>query len=91
MLVVPALPLALIAFFLLFDLPLALLAGALAFSVAVGCAMLVIDGVLIIKGSVSLRQWRVPVSIILAAADVVFPPVFVALVGHVIRGLLKML
>lgn len=91
MLVVPALPLALIAFLILFDLPLALIAAALAFSVAVGCAMLLIDGVLIIRGSVSLGQWRVLASIILAAVDVVLPPVFVAAVGHVIRGILKML
>lgn len=91
MLVVPALPLALTALAILFDLPLALIAAALVLSVAVGCAVLLVDGVLIIKGSVSLGQWRVLASIILAAVDVFFPPVFVALVGVVIRGLLKML
>lgn len=52
---------------------------------------LLIDAALIIKGSVSLRQWRVLASIILAAADVLLPLVFLAIVGIVIRGLLKML
>ena len=91
MIVVPALPPALIALLILLDLPLALIVAALALSMAVGCAVLLIDGVLIIKGSVSPRQWRVPVSIILAAVDVALPPVLVALVGRVIRGLFKML
>ena len=91
MLVVPALPLALTALLILFDLPLALVASALVFSMAVGCATLLIDGVLIIKGTVSLGQWRVLASIILAAVDVALPPAILALVGHVLRGLLKML
>lgn len=91
MVVVPALPLALTAFLIQLDLSLSLIAAALVFSVLVGCAMLLIDVVLIIKGSVSLGQWRVLVSIILAAIDVSFPPVFVALVGRALRGLFKML
>lgn len=91
LLVAPALPLALNACLILFDILLELLAVAFVFSVVVGCAALLIAAALIIKGSVSLRQWRVLASIILAAADVLLPLVFVAIVGIVIRGLLKML
>ena len=91
LLVVPALPLALNACLILFNLLLELLVVAFVFSVVVGCAVLLIDAVLIIKGSISLRQWRVLASIILAAADVLLPFIFLALMGVVIRGLLKML
>ena len=91
LLVVPALPLALNACLILLDILLELLAVAFVFSVVVGCAVLLVDAVLIIKGSVSLRQWRVLASVILAAADVLLPLIFLAMVGIVIRGLLKML
>jgi hypothetical protein len=91
LLVVPALPLALNACLILFDILLELLAVSFVFSVVVGCAVLLIDAVLIIKGSVSLKQWRVLASIILAAADVFLPLIFLAIVRILIRGLLKML
>ena len=91
LLVVPALPLALNACLILLDILLELLAVAFVFSVGVGCAVLLVDAVLIIKGSVSLRQWRVLASIILAAADVLLPLIFLAMLGTVIQGLLKML
>ncbi|HEX8560862.1 MAG TPA: hypothetical protein VF668_22400 [Pyrinomonadaceae bacterium] len=91
LLVVPALPLALNACLILFDILLELLAVTFLFSVVVGCAVLLVDAVLIIKGSVSLRQWRTSASIILAAADVTLPLIFLAIVGLAIRGLLKML
>ncbi len=91
MLAAPALPLALNACLILFDIQLELLAVALVLSVVVGCAVLLIDAVLIIKGSVSLRRWRILASIILAAADVLLPLIFLAMVGIVTRGLLKML
>ena len=87
----PALPLALIACLILLDILLELMVVAFVFSVVVGCAVLLIDGVLIIKGSVSLRQWRVLASIVLAAVDVLLPPILVALIGRAIRDILKML
>ena len=61
------------------------------FSVAVGCVVLLIDGVLITKGSVSLRQWRVLASVILAVLDVLLPIGILALFIIVVRGLMKML
>jgi hypothetical protein len=87
----PALPLVLIACLILLDILLELMVVAFVFSVVVGCAVLLIDGVLIIKGSVSLRQWRVLASIVLAAVDVALPPILVALIGRAIRDILKML
>ncbi len=61
------------------------------FSVAVGCAVLLIDGVLIVTGFASLRQWRVWASVILAAVDTFLPIGVLVLFIIVARGLLRML
>jgi hypothetical protein len=73
------------------DLKFMLVAVCWSFSVAVGCVVLLIDGVLIIKGFVSFGQWRVLASGILAAVDVLLPIVVLALFAAAFRGLMKML
>ncbi|HEX7956683.1 MAG TPA: hypothetical protein VF508_07070 [Pyrinomonadaceae bacterium] len=67
------------------------IASAWVFSVAVGCAALLIDWVLIHKGLASLGQWRVLASVILAAADAFLPVGVLVLFVLAMRGLFKML
>jgi hypothetical protein len=66
-------------------------ASAWVFSVAVGCAALLVDGVLIREGHASLGQWRVLASVILVAVDVLLPVGVLVIFGLAMRVLFKML